>query len=287
MTLARLIPLLLQGSVGAVVFALGLRAAPGDITYLLRRPSLMVRSLVTMLVLMPLLVALLAALFDLRPEVELALLLLAVSPVPPVLPGKQAKAGGNLSHAIGLLAVSGAIAIVTAPLTVKAIVAVFGRDVHVPVATVARTIALTVFVPLLAGVLIRRWRPALAARATGPLSIAGSTLLGLVFIPILMRSWRAILTQAGQFSGLAIVAFIIAGLALGHVLGGPDEDDRTVLALATASRHPGVALAIAGSILSDQDAVSAVVLLALLLGAVVTRPYAKWRTRMTSPARAA
>ena len=284
MTLDQLIPLLLQVSVGAVVFAIGLRTAPGDITSLLRRPSLLLRSLLAMLVLMPLLVAALAAAFDLRPEVELALLLLAVSPVPPVLPGKQAKAGGDFSYAIGLLAASGAIASVTAPLTVKGIVAVFGRDVHVPMATVARTIALTVFAPLIAGTLVRGWRPALAARASRPLSAAASILLAVAFIPIVVSSWHAILAQMGQRSGLAIVAFIVAGVIVGHVLGGPEDDDRTVLALATASRHPGVALAIAASVASDRGAVSAVVLLALLLGAIVTRPYVKWRTR-TTPAR--
>ncbi len=34
--------------------------------------------------------------------------------------------------------------------------------------------------------------------------------------------------------------------------GGPTPDDRTALALATASRHPGVALAIAGANVADQ-----------------------------------
>jgi BASS family bile acid:Na+ symporter len=82
---------------------------------------------------------------------------------------------------------------------------------------------------------------------------------------------------------LAIAAFILAGIGVGHALGGPDEDDRTVLALSTASRHPGVALAIAGAVLPGQRAVTAVILLSLLVGAIVTGPYVKWRKRAAQP----
>jgi BASS family bile acid:Na+ symporter len=286
-TLAQLIPILLQISIGAVVLALGMRTAPGDITHLIHRPSQLVRSLLAMLVIMPLFVVAVAAVFDLRPEVELALLLLAVSPVPPVLPGKEAKAGGDFSYAIGLLAVSATVAIVTAPLTVQGVVSVFGRVVRVPMAVVGITIAKTVFVPLLTGVAFRRWLPGFARRAAGPLSTGGLILLVLLFIPMIAASWHAIVAQAADRSMLAIAAFILAGIGVGHVLGGPDDDERTVLALSTASRHPGVALAIAGAILPGQRAVTAVILLSLLVGAIVTGPYVKWRKRTAQPIPAA
>ena len=46
----------------------------------------------------------LAVAFDFTPVVEVALLALAISPVPPLLPGKEFKAGGRASYTIGLLA---------------------------------------------------------------------------------------------------------------------------------------------------------------------------------------
>lgn len=45
----------------------------------------------------------------------------------------------------------------------------------------------------------------------------------------------------------AITAFILAGLAAGHLLGGPKPENRTVLALATVSSHPAVALTTANA----------------------------------------
>src|SRR5262245_12980070 len=109
---AKLIALVLQISIGLIVCSVALRAKPGDITYLLRRPSLLVRSLLAMNVVMPFIAALVAMFFHLRPEVELALVLLAVSPVPPILPGKEGKAGGNISYGIGLLTLSALTSIV-------------------------------------------------------------------------------------------------------------------------------------------------------------------------------
>src|SRR6185503_9983638 len=94
MDLAALIPLVLKTSLGVVVFALGLSTSNGDLTHLLRRPSLLVRSILSMYVVMPIIAVAVAKAFALRPLVELALIVLSVSPVPPILPGKQSKAGG-------------------------------------------------------------------------------------------------------------------------------------------------------------------------------------------------
>ncbi len=69
------------------------------------------------------------------------------------------------------------------------------------------------------------------------------------------------------------------GLAVGHWLGGPDPNDRTVLALAAASRHPGVALAISSANFPGDEAVLPALLLYLLAATVLAIPYVKWRKR--------
>ena len=110
-------------------------------------------------------------------------------------------------------------------------------------------------------------------------------LLLVLTVVVLAGSWRGLFGAMGGFAVTAVVAFVLVSLVVGHVLGGPDEDDRTVLALATASRHPGVALTIAGAVAPDRPAVSAAVLLAFLVAMVVTGPYAKRQTRAASAAK--
>jgi BASS family bile acid:Na+ symporter len=76
----------------------------------------------------------------------------------------------------------------------------------------------------------------------------------------------------------AIVIISLCGLAAGHLLGGPDEDDRTVLAFATVSRHPGVAIAIAA--LTREPLGPIGVLLAVVVNEAAVVPYRWWRTRL-------
>ena len=61
------------------------------------------RSLASMLLVMPVLAVLMALSFDLTTAVEAALLAAALSPVPPILPNKQIKAGGESSYVVALL----------------------------------------------------------------------------------------------------------------------------------------------------------------------------------------
>ena len=94
MDLATLIPLALKTSIVFIVFGLALNASLDDALYLFRRPRELVRSLLSMNVIMPLFAAAIAVIFGLHPAVKIALLVLAVSPVPPILPKKEIKAGG-------------------------------------------------------------------------------------------------------------------------------------------------------------------------------------------------
>jgi BASS family bile acid:Na+ symporter len=282
MSLAQLVPVLMQASLGLVVVGLGLQTEPGDLTYLLRRPALLLRSVLSMNVVTPLLAAAIAAGFHLAPELEVALVLLAVSPVPPVLPTKQAKAGGNSSYAIGLLACSAVLAIVAVPISIAAIGRAFGVPVRVPASLIARVVGTSVLAPLLAGVLVRRIAPGAATRISRPVSAIGSAMLGVLALVVVAASWRKLAGAMGQFTVVAVVAFVLVSLLVGHALGGPEADDRTVLALSTASRHPGVALAVAGAIAAGLPAVAATgvtatVMLAFLVGLLVTGPYTKWR----------
>ena len=103
-------------------------------------------------------------------------------------------------------------------------------------------------------------------------------LLVVAFVPVLIAQWRAIVALVGDFTLLATVAFVLVGLAVGHFLGGPDPDQRTVLALSTATRHPAVAMAIAHDA-HDKHAVLAAILLILLVGGIASVPYVQWRRR--------
>src|SRR5688572_25359674 len=115
MTIAHLIPLALTLSMAGLLLSIALNTDFRDLGYLLRHPRLLVRSLLAMNVVMPLFALAMALALDLQHAIEVTLIAMALSPVPPILPGKELKAGGTRSYTMGLLTVSAALALVFVP----------------------------------------------------------------------------------------------------------------------------------------------------------------------------
>jgi BASS family bile acid:Na+ symporter len=279
MTLQAAIMLGIKASIVLTVFALGLDATLRDITYLFRHPYRFARSIFAIDIVMPAFVLLMVLLVPLPGPIKLALAALSVSPVPPLMPKKARKSGGSENYIIGLLVAAAVVALAFVPLSVALLGWIFGVQAHIPVSTVALLMAVTVLGPLIVGVVVRDLWPGFAERAVKPVATFALILLVVCILPILPGAWPQIMSLVGNGSVAAFTAFVLVGLAVGHFLGGPNADDRTVLAIATASRHPGMALAIAASTFPAQKLAMPAVLLYLIVSAVVSAPYAMWRKR--------
>ncbi|HKX99287.1 MAG TPA: hypothetical protein VJL86_06190 [Steroidobacteraceae bacterium] len=281
MSAAKIIGLAINLSMALMVFSVAMRAGLARTRITFGSPGLLARSLLSMYVVMPAIAVLVALTFDLSQSLKVALLLLALSPVPPVLPGKQMKVGGSAEFVLGLLVVAAAAAIVVVPAGVAIIGRLFGRELDVPYGVVIPVVATSVLLPVAAGLIVGRLAPGFAGKAANPLSVFALVLLLLALLPLLYAGRHALAAQLGHYNVLAIVLFTLTGLAVGHLLGGPAQDDRSALALATATRHPGVALAVLGTIAPDDKAPAVIVLLYLLVGMVAAAPYVAWRRRLT------
>ncbi|MBL8575658.1 MAG: bile acid:sodium symporter [Mesorhizobium sp.] len=277
MTVQQLITFGITASLVALVFSLGLKAATGDLLYLVKRPAKLIRSLIAMNVILLIFAIGVALLFPIGLEVKIALIALAVSPVPPILPGKQTKAGGTQSYAISLLAFASAAAIVLDPVSMEMVGRIFNAEIHMPASRVMPPVLTTVLAPLLLGIIFRRLFPGAAQRIARPISLAATALLLVACIPVVITSGIAFWSQIGDGVVLFLVLFTVVGLVAGHLLGGPEPDDRTVLALAAGTRHPGVAIAIVTLNFPDQKAALAVMLWHLVIGGIVSIPYVRWR----------
>jgi BASS family bile acid:Na+ symporter len=218
MTIAQLIVLALKLSIIVIVLALGLKTPPSDWVWLLRRPTLLARSLISMNVIMPLFAIAAVKLMHLRLAVAVALLALSLAPVPPMLPRKATKAGGGAPYAVDLLAIASALSIIWIPIAVEIVERVFGVPLAVSPWSVAKVVGQMVLIPLIAGTIVGRFARARADRIAPMLAKAGGLVLILGLILILFKFWRAALGQIGDGSVIAFVAFTILALVVGHLL---------------------------------------------------------------------
>lgn len=283
-TLAHILPIVLKLALLALVFALGLNAHFQDLAWLWKRPGLLLRSLLAMDVIVPLAALLLALFLDLPRPVLIGLLAMAVSPGAPFVPQKQMKLGGRLPYVYSLIVTVSLLAIVTIPLTVALAGFFFPAHVWVAPREVAKAVGLVLLLPLGLGLAVRQWLPALAVRLAKPLALVANVLLGVLALLVLIRVFPAML-RLGSLAFLAIALLTVVGLAAGHLLGGPHPEDRAALAVASATRHPGLALLIANANFPEER-VAAVVLAYIVVSGLASFPYTAWvkRHRLAVPA---
>ena len=279
MTAGAVIILAIKVSLALTVFATGMRAGPGDHLWLFRRPSLLARTLLAMNVMMPLVAVLLVSLLGLQPAVKVALVALSISPVPPLLSKKVLKSGGAVSYSVGLLFAVSVLSVALVPFTAWVVGRLFATPVHIPPRVVLSLVGLVILLPLAAGLLIQRIVPSFSARIVGPTDKAATLLLVIAIIPVLILSWPDVRELLGNGTLLAMLVMCFAGLAIGHYVGGPEDDNRVVLALATAMRHPAVAIAIGQAAFPGEDLIRSAVLLAVVVTGVATLPYSGWAER--------
>jgi bile acid:Na+ symporter, BASS family len=261
-----------------LVIALGLEADARDGTALLRQPARLLKSLFSMLVVMPIVACGLAYAFRLDPAVKIALVALALSPVPPFVPPRNIKAGAASSYSVGLLTTTAMISVIYVPFALMVLERVFDIPLDISLQHIVLPISWSVGLPLAAGMAVKALSPRLAARAAAPVGRLAAFLLLAASIPVVVVSLWRVLPLIGKGTLAALVAFSVTGLAVGHALGGSEPRDRLTLALSTAARHPGVAMAIARANFPDQALVLPTVVLYVLINTFVSTLYAK-RTR--------
>ncbi|WP_310631194.1 hypothetical protein [Paraburkholderia sp.] len=271
-----LILLALQCAIAATVFTYGLQATRDDLLYIAQRPGLLLRSLIAMLVLLPILVVACVYYLDLPQPTAVVLTALAISPVPPLLPKKHKKAGGVAPYGLGLLVVLALVSVVTMPLSVALFNWLFAQPLAVGPASILKIVLTMIIAPLAVGLLAASLMPRAAQRLIAPVRLIATVLLAAGVLLLLVGTWRAILSSTGHGTLIAIVAFALAGLVIGHCLGGPEPEHASVLALSTASRHPAIALAISAANFPGEQFAPTLVLY-LIVCTIIAIPYVKWQ----------
>jgi BASS family bile acid:Na+ symporter len=264
--------LALKVSIVMQVFAIGLGASWTDALYLFRHPRLLANSILARNVAVPVIAILLIKTFPFQLAIAITLGVLAVTPVPPLLPRSRIRKKAH-AYVLGLLVSQALLAILLVPVTIILLDWVLGARAHFSPVRVAALVGETILIPLAAGMLASTFVPNLH-RFAPPILLVGTVLLVVGSIPLLFLAWTAFGTLAGNGSMLAVVIFIGASTAAGHFLGGPRPADRAALAIATSARHPGLAIAIAQANYPEQSRlVAGMVVIYLMLRLLLVVPY--------------
>jgi bile acid:Na+ symporter, BASS family len=270
--LLSLLRLLVGIAVPLASFVTGLRAT--EPLWLWRRPRLLGRSLLAILVVVPLVEVLLAeVLSPTNPVVRAGLVvsILAIGIGPPALLKRTQAPKEVACYEIGLDLSLLILAVVYLPLAVSLHGRVFDHALSLPWWRVAQVVLTKALLPMLAGMAVARWLPKLAA----PLErhapqIVNAAMLVVMAVALLAVGRR--LLDLGLRAWLVCAAIAAVAVMIGHYAGGPARETRVVLAGFSAMRFPALALLII-SVVPQGRAMIPTVLAYVLSSAVLVGVY--------------
>jgi bile acid:Na+ symporter, BASS family len=263
-----------------IVLAIGLRAPPGHSLALLRNPRLAAPAVTAMFVLQPAFVLAVVWLLELQEGVGAALLGFAVAPVLPPWAKKGYALGATSDYVLGLEVLATVASLVALPIWIGIAYRVFGVQTALDPWSVELMLLVTIGLPLAVGMGLAWFRPPAAPRLAFLADRAGTVLLVVGGVVLLVARWREIVGVVGQGTLIVSAVVIGFGLLVGHLLGGPGLGNRGALASANVSRHPGLALLLGtGALPEHAPAVLGAVLLYLVASMIVPIPYERWLKR--------
>ena len=271
--------ILVKATVFMLMLAMGVNETFQDLVSLWRQPSLLLRSLLAVIVFVPVLVVVLLKLLQLPQGAGNGPGTAGRRPRSAAhCPERSQMAGGHVHYSASLQLSLALLAVFVTPLTLAVLHAFLdlGTKGLSPMEA-ARQVALVQFLPVSIGLLIRRFGQKIAPAAGRLLMSAGTVLLFLIFILAVVPGFR-IAEHAGGSLIAAILIMVAASLAFGHLLGGPQLNVRSALAVASIARNIGLALFIA--VLNHlEKSIVPVFLTYMVLGALVGIPYSAWIKR--------
>lgn len=258
--LRRAVPIAMLCFVVSSMLAMGLSLTVRQILGPLRNVRLVSLTLAANFVLVPLGAVALAKLMNLDAGYGVGLLVLGAAAGAPFLPKLAAVAKGDQAVAVGLMVLLMVLTIAFMPLVLPVLL----EGVSVDVMKIARSLVLLMLLPLGLGLLVKARYAASAARAKALLDRVSNVSLIALMALITATNLEKVVAVFGTGGILAGILFIVWGLLVGYLLGGPGRDSRRVLALGTAQRNIAAALVVGGQNFTDPNVVVMITVVALV-----------------------
>jgi BASS family bile acid:Na+ symporter len=248
----------------ATMFGTGLKLTLQEIWQPLANTRLVIFSLITNFLLVPVFVYLLLTVVSVTEPVKDGLMIMALASGPPALPKLAQIVKGNLAFATGLMMLLMLGTVFYLPITLP----FFIEGVHINPWDIGKPLIFMMIIPLVIGLSIKLIKfesedIVIKLQAiTFQLSNFG-LLLGLGVRLIVHFNEILLLLKTGVIFICAV--FIIFSFSVGYLLGGPGVDTQRVLGVGTAQRNFAAALLVGTSNFDDPNVVSIIMVTSLLM----------------------
>lgn len=266
-----------QITIFMLMLSIGLQEGFKGLSVLWQNRSLLIRSLIASLILVPLAGILVLSVISMDFSARLGIMAMAICPGAPLLYKKLTTMKANTSLAGSFQVTTSLFAIIAVPLWVSILSKLYPAQATISAVEILIQVTTVQFVPIVIGLVICEWIPSLADDLLEPVQkISSIMFLGVVIVLLVVALPKVL--QVGIVTTIGVVLFIAASIIIGHYLGGPEPETRLTIALANSTRNAGLALAIVSVNFDDPEILGVIAIIALLAfvaGAIYANLYRK------------
>jgi BASS family bile acid:Na+ symporter len=244
----------------------------------LRTPSLLIRGLASVLVIVPMIGIAASFVCGLNLAEKVGVALIVMAPGAPLALRRALGSGADAGLVTTLQIVVALLAVVVLPLWVVIGNTILGTRGIADAGSVAKQVCVAQLLPLVLGVVARRMAPVRSPRIGNMLGRAGAVLLIVAITSITVDLNYSVLATHPRPIVVAVVTTIVA-LFVGHLLGGPRPEVRHSIAITGAMRNVGLALLIA-TINRTPPAVEVIILSYGITAVLIVTAYILWWTKV-------
>ena len=252
------------------MLAMSLSLSIQQMTQPLKNVRLVLLALLANFVLVPMLAFAITKVIPLDESLQIGVILLGTAAGAPFIPKLVQGAKGNVAYAVGLMFLIMVVTIFFLPLVLPLLL----PGVEVNPWDIAKSLIVTMLIPLLIGMLIKSHSPDVADHWAPVMNKISSLSVLILLVVGLGLNISNILSFIGTLGIGAMVLLILGSLGIGLRFGGRDPGVRSAMGLSTANRNGAAALLVATQNFSGTNTLP-FVLVGVVLLLLVLLPAAK------------
>ena len=209
--------IVLASSLIIIMLGMGLSLVIDDFKRIIVYPKAILVGLVNQIIMLPLIGFGIAVAFPLAPEIAIGIMILAACPGGPTSNLIAHLAKGDTALSVTLTALSSFITILTIPFIINFALEHFlekGEMIRLDVMDSIKNIFVIIIIPIIIGMLIRKYAPGFSKKMEKPVRIASAIVLALVIIGIVVKekeNFVSYFQQAGIVALLLNVVTMVVG----------------------------------------------------------------------------
>jgi BASS family bile acid:Na+ symporter len=258
----------------STMLGMGLGLTVSEVVAPLRNVRLVVLALIANFVLIPVVAIAIGRLLQLDEPLYLGMVVLSAAGGAPFVPKLIDIARGNVALSVGLMVFLTAVTVLFLPLALPLML----PGVSVDSAKIAKSLVVTMAVPLVLGLCGKQWLPVVSARAKPALEKISTITLIVALVLSIWGNVKTILELFGERGILASILFIAIAYGLGWLLGGRELNTRRGLGMSTAGRNIGAAVVVANQNFDDPK-VAVLVIIFTIVTLVLLIPLTRFHAR--------